>query len=101
MPEATALDTQLSRIFQEQLNLVVPSADTDLFEAGPLDSLAFVKLLVHVEDEFGIHVSLEDLELNNFRSIARIAKFISDRQGAKVSDIAERASAQRRLRGQT
>jgi len=101
MPEPTALETQLFRIFQEQLDLVVPSADLDLFETGALDSLAFVKLLVELEKEFGIHVSLEDLELNNFRSIAKIAKFISDRQGAKVSDIAERSLAQRQIRGHT
>lgn len=96
MSEPTALELQLTKIFDQRLNLVVPSAQTDLFEAGGLDSLSFVELLVQIEGEFGIHVSFEDLELDNFRSIAKIANFIAKRHDAKVSDIAERATAQRR-----
>ena len=55
--------------------------DTDLFETGVLDSLKFVELLVQLEQQFGTRVSLDDLELDNFRSIGQIAHFIVGRRG--------------------
>lgn len=81
MSEPVSLEAQLAGIFERKLNLVVPSFDVDLFETGGLDSLAFVELLLCLEKEFGLKVSLEDLELDNFRSIARLAKFIAPRIG--------------------
>lgn len=70
---------RLTRMFEERLHVEVPSVETDLLETGRLDSLGFVDLLVHLEREFGTEVSPADLELDNFRSIARIAAFVSAR----------------------
>jgi len=81
MSEITSLRQRIATIFREKLNLVVPSDDTDLFATGGLDSLSFVELLVEIEREYGIGVSLEDLELENFRSIGRIAGFVAERLG--------------------
>jgi methoxymalonate biosynthesis acyl carrier protein len=81
MPEPISLEARLAGLFERELHLVVPSFDTDLFETGSLDSLAFVDLLLALEKEFGVKISLEDLELDNFRSIARLAKFIASRAG--------------------
>lgn len=81
MPEAGSLEARLAGIFERELHLAVPSFDTDLFETGSLDSLAFVDLLLALEKEFGVKISLEDLELDNFRSIARLAIFIAARAG--------------------
>ena len=79
MPDANALREQVADVFLRSLNLDVPSPDTDLFETGLLDSLAFVELLVGIEREFGVTTSVDDLEVDNFRSIARIAEFVSAR----------------------
>jgi acyl carrier protein len=92
MSEAASLEGQLARIFEQKLNLVVPSFDADLFETRGLDSLAFVDLLLCLEKEFGLKVSLEDLELDNFRSIARLAKFIASRTGRDDMHNGERGS---------
>jgi acyl carrier protein len=73
----TQLHAQLTELFATKLNLDVPSADTDLMETGMLDSLALVDLLVHLEQEFGVQISLDVLEIDNFRSIRTIADFIS------------------------
>jgi len=43
-----------------------------------LDSLAFVELLLHLEREFGVNTSV-DLEINNFRSVDRIADYVMAR----------------------
>jgi D-alanine--poly(phosphoribitol) ligase subunit 2 len=73
------LHERIAGIFSAALNVEVPSTDTDLFEAGLLDSLAFVELLLRLEHEFGVTTSVDDLDADNFRSIARIAEFVSNR----------------------
>jgi acyl carrier protein len=78
-----ALKGKITRIFAERLNLEVPSADTDLFESGALDSMAFVDLLARLEAEFGIDVALADIGMDNFRSIERIAGFVEERLRVK------------------
>ena len=70
---------RLTRIFPEALHIDAPSIDADLFDSGVLDSLAFVELLLRLEQEFGVSVSVDDLELDNFRTIGRIAQFVEAR----------------------
>lgn len=79
---ASQLQVQITRFFGEELNVEVPFPDTDLVEAGILDSLTFVNLLVHLEQEFGMEVSLDDLDIDNFCSIAKIADFVMRQAGA-------------------
>ena len=74
---------KITRLFAERLNLDVPSAETDLFESGALDSMGFVELLAQLEGEFGIDVALGDISMDNFRSIERIAGFVEARRRAK------------------
>lgn len=69
------LSERIFKIF-DNLNIEVPSEDTDLFESGLLDSLTFVELLVQVEEQMGVTVTLENLEPDNFRSIRLIASFV-------------------------
>lgn len=75
MSELSDLTQRITKLF-ELLNIEVPSEDTDLFGTGLLDSLTFVELLVHVEEQMGVTVSLEQLEPDNFRSIKQIASFV-------------------------
>ncbi len=78
MSEPDSLERRIGKIFEEKLKLVVPSTDTDLFATGGLDSLSFVELLLELERGYGVKISLEDLEIENFRTIARIARFVTD-----------------------
>jgi D-alanine--poly(phosphoribitol) ligase subunit 2 len=73
---------RLTRIFPEVLHVDPPAADADLFENGLIDSLAFVELLMKLEQEFGVSVAVDDLELENFRTIERIAAFVEARTTA-------------------
>ena len=92
MSEPASLEERIGKIFEQKLNLVVPSVDTDLFANGGLDSLSFVELLVQLEREYEVVISLEDIELDNFRSIARIAEFIANRDGQKRTEKGARIS---------
>lgn len=82
MSHTNGLCERIAALFSGTLNLDVPSVDTDLFETGVLDSLAFVDLLLALEQKFGVTTSLDDLEVDNFRSIARIADFVMARETA-------------------
>lgn len=77
----TDRNASLTAIFSEHLNIEVPSQNTDLFEEGLLDSLAFIDLLMHLEKEFGLEVAPDELELDNFRTISCISKFVDSRSG--------------------
>ena len=87
MPHSNRLEGQITALFSEKLHVQVPSLETDLIESGLVDSLTFVEFLAQLEKEFGIQVSLEDLEIEHFRTIARIASFIASksRDDARLS----------------
>src|SRR5207302_8824220 len=85
MPGSRDLEDQLSRLFAEQLHVEVPSVETDLIETGLVDSLTFVEFLAQLEAGFGIRVSLEDLEIDRFRTISSIARFIASKNGAAAA----------------
>lgn len=82
MSDANRLRERVAGVFSSALHLDVPSFDTDLFDTGVLDSLAFVELLVQLEREFGVTTSVDDLEAEHFQSISRIADFIQSRVAA-------------------
>lgn len=77
MPDSRSLEGQISTLFAEKLNVEVPSVETDLLDTGLVDSLTFVEMLAELEEGFGIQVSLEDLEIDHFRTISRIAEFVA------------------------
>src|SRR5436190_15508034 len=83
--DPVTLTDRIGRLLASALHIDVPAAETDLFDAGVLDSLAFVELLVQLEREFGLAIAVDDIEVENFRSIARIAGFIADR-GHGIAD---------------
>jgi acyl carrier protein len=47
-----------------------------------LDSVGLVNLVAMVEDEFGVEVRDEDLDFENFGTIARIAAYVERAQSA-------------------
>jgi D-alanine--poly(phosphoribitol) ligase subunit 2 len=91
MSSVDVLHEQVTRLLADAMNLEVSSDDTDLFEAGLLDSLAFVELLVHLEREFGVTTSVDDLKFDNFNSIAHITEYIAARTGSAVHTDSARA----------
>jgi acyl carrier protein len=83
MQGSIELRARISRLIADGLNLEIPSDETDLFETGALDSMGFVELLARIEREFGVVVGLGDIDMDTFRSIARIADFVAGRLRVK------------------
>jgi acyl carrier protein len=50
--------------------------ESDLFVSGRLNSLFAMELVIFVENQFEIILENEDLDLDNFRSVQAITRFI-------------------------
>ena len=83
MRDARELETRIAQLFADRLQIEVPAADVDLFSAGIVDSLTFVKLLASLEQDFSIHVSFDELEIDDFRTLHQIASFVAAKQVAR------------------
>lgn len=79
MRDRESLQSSLLKLFADKLHVEVASPDVDLVEIGVLDSLGFVTLLMHIEEDFGVAVPVEDLDVEKFRSVARITGYLGDR----------------------
>ncbi|PYO97415.1 MAG: hypothetical protein DMD60_07055 [Gemmatimonadetes bacterium] len=80
MRDTRDLEARIAELFAGRLQIEVPAADVDLFAAGIVDSLMFVKLLASLEEHFSIHVSFEELEIDDFRTLREIASFVAAKQ---------------------
>jgi acyl carrier protein len=76
MTETSNLQDQLVKLLEKELHLIVPTAATDLFESGSLDSLVFVDLLLLLEREFRITIDMQLIEIEDFQSIESIAAYL-------------------------
>jgi methoxymalonate biosynthesis acyl carrier protein len=76
LSDATVTD-RVQRLFVETLKTTAPAPETDLIESGVLDSLALVELLFALEQEFGVTIPLEELDIDSFRSVESIAGLVA------------------------
>ncbi len=70
------LRLQVAGVVAERIGIEVPDPEADLLEAGLIDSLALVTLIVALEDTFGVQLPLDDFDIDNFRSVAAIVDFL-------------------------
>jgi acyl carrier protein len=56
--------------------------EDDVFALGLISSLFAMELVEFVEREFGITVESEDIEMENFRSIAAITRLVEAKSGS-------------------
>lgn len=80
--DANAIKERLDALFVECFNIEVPSPDTDLLDTGALDSLQFVELLAQLEQRFGFQVKVSDIDIDDLRTIERIARLVAEQGGA-------------------
>jgi acyl carrier protein len=59
-----------------------PERDEDLFRTGRVNSLFAIQLMKFIERSFSIEMDVDDLDLANFSSIARITSFVQRKQAA-------------------
>ena len=83
-------------LLSEKLLVEVDAPEADLLKAGILDSLALIQLLLHLEERFGVKIPLDELEIEDLRSISSIARLVENQrasQGLPKSAAARRNTA--------
>jgi acyl carrier protein len=56
------------------------SEDESLLKNGVLDSMRIVKLLAYLEKEFGVEISDDEFDPDNFESLNAIARLIAEKK---------------------
>lgn len=77
MADHEAIVQRLGLLFSESFHVEVPAAEADLLATGLLDSLQLVELLLQLEQQFGVRISIEDIDLDDLRSLERIARVVA------------------------
>ena len=72
---------RIGQLLVDELLIDPPAATLDLVEAGLIDSLGFMTLFAALESVFGLEIELDDMDLDNFRSVAMIATFLDTKLG--------------------
>jgi acyl carrier protein len=57
--------------------------DDDLFESGIVNSLFAVQLMTFIEKTFAIEVGMEDLDIENFKSLNATTDFVLKKNGRR------------------
>lgn len=76
MVSRVTIEERVQAILNHRLQVDFTDADEDLFQSGILDSLSFVDMLLALEEEFSIHIALDQVDLDDFRSVSRICDYI-------------------------
>jgi acyl carrier protein len=74
MGDLEKLRAKILEIFLECFDTRVASADVDLLEARLVDSLRIVDLVFELEQRFGVTLDFEELEIEDFRTVSRLAE---------------------------
>jgi acyl carrier protein len=84
MTDNSEVEKRIQTIIAERLQIDKPAVDKDLFQSGTLDSLSFVDMLVALEEALSIQIPLDRINLDDFRSIVRIAIYVSQQSVNEV-----------------
>jgi acyl carrier protein len=74
--EVSTLD-RVRLLIEDVLSIDVPDGNTDMIDAGLLDSLGLVSLIAEIEHEFQLELPLEDLDVDQFRSVESIVQLLA------------------------
>jgi acyl carrier protein len=80
MVDETDIGRAIMAFLRERFGIEPASAEADLIAEGILDSMMFVDLVLFIEERFGVVAELEDLEIDHFATVARIARFVAARR---------------------
>lgn len=67
----------VKRFISSAVNITRLDDDDNLFESGIVNSLFAVQLMTFIEKTFGIEVGMDDLDIENFKSLSATAAFVS------------------------
>jgi methoxymalonate biosynthesis acyl carrier protein len=86
MPVNTAengIKETVKRFLLSSINFADLEDDDNLFESGIVNSLFAVQLMTFVEKTFHIEVEMDDLDIENFKSLNATTAFVLKKHGCR------------------
>jgi acyl carrier protein len=71
-----SVEETIRRFILDSINIADLENDDNLFESGIVNSLFAVQLMTYIEKTFGIEVTMDDLDIENFKSINATTLFV-------------------------
>jgi acyl carrier protein len=75
------IESQVLTFIREERPDLTIDADTELMEAGVLDSIALIKAIQFMESTFGITIPDSDIDPSIFSTPSAVAAYIARRRG--------------------
>jgi methoxymalonate biosynthesis acyl carrier protein len=75
-----SVEHSLMVFLRNSLSIDLQSSEHNLWDAGIIDSLMVVDLVLYIEQAFNISTALEDLDIENFATVSRMADFVASRR---------------------
>ena len=67
------------------INIAHLGDDDNLFETGVVNSLFAVQLMTFIEKTFAVEVGMDDLDIENFKSLSAAAAFVERKNGSHAA----------------
>jgi methoxymalonate biosynthesis acyl carrier protein len=80
----TNVKETVRNFINNSINIDELGDDENLFESGIVNSLFAVQLMTFVERNFGIEIGMEDLDVENFKSVSATAMFVERKSAGKT-----------------
>lgn len=84
------INDYISRELVQDASLLPLGNATSLLETGVLDSLSLLRLVVFIQERFGITVDDVDLVPEHFDSVDAVCAYLRSRTGEKASQTGDR-----------
>jgi len=75
-PSLDGIKETVKRFILSSINITRLDDDDNLFELGIVNSLFAVQLMTFIEKTFSIEVEMDDMDIENFKSLNATAAFV-------------------------
>ena len=81
-PDPKHVKESVRSFINSSINIDALGDDENLFETGIVNSLFAVQLMTYVERTFEIEIGMDDLDIENFKSVSATAAFVARKQAS-------------------
>ena len=81
--EENGIKETVKRFILSSINITHLDDDDNLFESGIVNSLFAVQLMTFIEKTFAIEVGMDDLDIENFKSLNATTAFVVKKNGRR------------------
>jgi acyl carrier protein len=81
--QENAVKDTVKRFILSSINIAHLGDDDNLFESGVVNSLFAVQLMTFIEKSFAIEVGMDDLDIENFKSLNAATAFVARKNGLR------------------